>query len=174
MGGVHQDLPPEQLIADIHAWCDPFLKVCDDHRGPADRQPHLQAAQRRHRRRSPWIEAFAWGLSGVMVRGTGVAWDLRRVAALRVLRRAGVRHPDRQERRLLRSLCYADGSRCAQSARIMKQCMREARLRRRAGAARRRRTTKIVPPTRGEMKRSMEALIHHFKLYTEGVPRATR
>ena len=49
-GGVHQDLPPE-LVADIYAFCDPFLKVCDDIEGLAHRQPHLQAAERRYRRR---------------------------------------------------------------------------------------------------------------------------
>ncbi len=49
-GGVHQDLP-KKLVDDIYAFCDPFLKVCDDLEDAADRQPHLQAAQRRHRRR---------------------------------------------------------------------------------------------------------------------------
>ena len=48
-GGVHQDLPPE-LVADIYAFCDPFLKVCDDIETLAHRQPHLQAAQCRYRR----------------------------------------------------------------------------------------------------------------------------
>jgi NADH-quinone oxidoreductase subunit D len=54
-----------------------------------------------------------------------------------------------------------------QSVRIMKQCLEKLRSREGQGAIN---TTdgKIVPPRRGEMKRSMEALIHHFKLYTEG------
>ena len=49
IGGVHQDLPPK-LIDDIEAWCDPFLQVVRRSRNAADRQPHLQAAQRRYRR----------------------------------------------------------------------------------------------------------------------------
>ena len=72
-GGVHQDLPTS-LIDDIAEWCDPFLKVCDDLEGLAYRQPHLQAAQRRHRRRRSRNEAcWKWGFSGVMVRGSGIA-----------------------------------------------------------------------------------------------------
>ena len=51
-GGVHMDMPPE-LIDDIEAWCDPFLKTCDDLDDAAHRQPHLQAAQCRYRRRQP-------------------------------------------------------------------------------------------------------------------------
>ena len=75
-GGVHQDLPPK-LVDDIEAFCDPFLKVCDDLEDAAHRQPHLQAAQRRHRR-GQLEDAWAWGFSGVMVRGSGAAWDLRK------------------------------------------------------------------------------------------------
>ena len=74
---MHQDLPPK-LIDDIDAWCDPFLKVVDDLETPADRQPHLQAAQRRHRRGQSLEDAWDWGFSGVMVRGSGAAWDLRK------------------------------------------------------------------------------------------------
>ena len=75
IGGVHQDLPPE-LIDDIYKWWEP-LPRSRRHRRPADRQPHLQAAQRRHRRRR-LEDCFRWGFSGVMVRGSGAAWDLRR------------------------------------------------------------------------------------------------
>ena len=107
MGGVHQDLPP-QLIDDIYAWCDPFLKVLDDIEAPADRQPHLQAAQRRHRRRQP-RRLLRLGLlrrhGARLGRGLGPA----QVAALRVLLRVRFRHPHRQERRLLRPLSHPHG-----------------------------------------------------------------
>ena len=75
-GGVHQDLPPE-LIADIYAFCDPFLKVCDDIEG-------LLTDNRIFKQRNVDIgvvkleDAWAHGFSGVMVRGSGAAWDLRK------------------------------------------------------------------------------------------------
>ena len=75
-GGVHQDLP-EDLINDIEAWCDPFLKVCDDIEG-------LLTDNRIFKQRNVDIglisldDAWAWGFSGVMVRGSGAAWDLRK------------------------------------------------------------------------------------------------
>ena len=76
VGGVHQDLPPK-LIDDIEAFCDPFLEGLRRSRDAAHRQPHLQAAQRRHRRRVAGGR-WKWGFSGVMVRGSGAAWDLRK------------------------------------------------------------------------------------------------
>lgn len=75
-GGVHQDLPPK-LIDDIDAWCEPFLKVVDD----LDR---LLSANRIFKLRNVDIgrvslkQAWEWGFSGVMVRGSGAAWDLRK------------------------------------------------------------------------------------------------
>ena len=75
-GGVHQDLPPK-LIDDIHAFCDPFLKVCDD-------LETLLTGNRIFKQRNVDIgvvklaDAWAWGFSGVMVRGSGAAWDLRK------------------------------------------------------------------------------------------------
>ncbi|HEY6669542.1 MAG TPA: NADH-quinone oxidoreductase subunit D, partial [Methyloceanibacter sp.] len=75
-GGVHQDLPPE-LVADIYAFCDPFLKVCDDIEG-------LLTDNRIFKQRNvdigvvPLEEAWRRGFSGVMVRGSGAAWDLRK------------------------------------------------------------------------------------------------
>ena len=75
-GGVHQDLPPE-LIADIYAFCDPFLKVCDDIEG-------LLTDNRIFKQRNVDIgvvkleDAWARGFSGVMVRGSGARWDLRK------------------------------------------------------------------------------------------------
>ena len=75
-GGVRQDLPPE-LIADIDIWCDEFPKVLDDIEG-------LITDNRIFKQRNVDIgvvtkeQAYAWGFSGVMLRGSGVPWDLRR------------------------------------------------------------------------------------------------
>ncbi|HWT58827.1 MAG TPA: NADH-quinone oxidoreductase subunit D, partial [Rhizobium sp.] len=75
-GGVHQDLP-QDLIDDIEAFCDPFLKVCDD-------LEVLLTGNRIYMQRNADIgvvsaeDAWRWGFSGVMIRGSGVAWDLRK------------------------------------------------------------------------------------------------
>ncbi|MGJ4855958.1 NADH-quinone oxidoreductase subunit D [Labrys sp. KB_33_2] len=161
-GGVHQDLPPE-LIDDIEAFCDPFLKVCDDLEG-------LLTDNRIFKQRNVDIgiialdDAWAWGYSGVMVRGSGAAWDLRKSQPYECYSELDFDIPigkngDNYDRYCIRM------EEMRQSVRIMKQCC--ALLRTTSGpvsAA----DNKVVPPKRGEMKRSMEALIHHFKLYTEG------
>ena len=101
-GGVHQDLP-QALIDDIEAFCDPFLKVLDDLEG-------LMTGNRIYMQRNADIgvvsleDAWKWGFSGVMVRGSGAAWDLRKAQPYECYDRARFRHPDRQERRLLRPL----------------------------------------------------------------------
>src|SRR6187551_144836 len=75
-GGVHQDLPPD-LVSDIYEWTSHFLKVLDDIEG-------LLTNSRIFKQRNVDIgvvtkeDALAWGFSGVMVRGSGIAWDLRR------------------------------------------------------------------------------------------------
>ena len=77
VGGVHQDLPTK-LVEDIAAWIDPFLKVCDD-------IETLLTENRIFKQRNVDIgvvslaDCFAWGFSGVMVRGSGAAWDLRTI-----------------------------------------------------------------------------------------------
>jgi NADH-quinone oxidoreductase subunit D len=163
-GGVHQDLP-DDLVDDIEAWCDPFLKVVDD----IDR---LLTANRIFKQRNVDIgiveldDAWAWGFSGVMVRGSGAAWDLRRNQPYECYSEMEFDIPvgknkDNYDRYLIRM------EEMRQSVRIMKQCIAKMRLPDGKGAVA---STdgKVVPPKRGEMKRSMEALIHHFKLYTEG------
>lgn len=165
IGGVHQDLPP-QLIDDIDAWCDPFLKVVDD----LDR---LLTANRIFKQRNVDIgvvtlqQAWEWGFSGVMVRGSGAAWDLRKSQPYECYAEMDFDIPigkngDCYDRYLIRM------EEMRQSVRIMKQCIQKLREPDGQGpvvVA----DNKIAPPKRGEMKRSMEALIHHFKLYTEGV-----
>jgi NADH-quinone oxidoreductase subunit D len=161
-GGVHQDLP-QQLVDDIRAFCDPFLKVVDD----LDR---LLSENRIFKQRNADIgivtldEAWAWGFSGVMVRGSGAPWDLRKSQPYECYADLDFDIPigkngDCYDRYHIRM------EEMRQSVRIMKQCL--DRLDRERGAVTAK-DNKVVPPKRGEMKRSMEALIHHFKLYTEG------
>ncbi len=164
IGGVHQDLPPA-LIDDIAAWCETFPKVLDDIEG-------LLTENRIFKQRNVDIgvisleEAFAWGFSGVMVRGSGGAWDLRKAQPYECYSELDFDIPigkngDCYDRYLIRVLEMRE------SIKIMKQCIAKLKSADGAGpvtAA----NSKVVPPRRGEMKRSMEALIHHFKLYTEG------
>jgi NADH-quinone oxidoreductase subunit D len=164
VGGVHQDLPPE-LIDDIEGFCDPFLSVCDD-------LESLLTGNRIFKQRNVDIavvkleDAWAWGFSGVMVRGSGAAWDLRKAQPYEVYSELDFDIPVGKNGDCFDRYCIRMEE-MRQSVRIMKQCI--AKLREPAGqgpvsVA----DNKIVPPRREEMKRSMEALIHHFKLYTEG------
>jgi NADH:ubiquinone oxidoreductase subunit D len=90
-GGVHQDLPPE-LVADIYAFCDPFLKVCDDVEG-------LLTDNRIFKQRNVDIgvvkldDAWAHGFSGVMVRGSGARWDLRKSSLTSAIRSSSSTSP---------------------------------------------------------------------------------
>ena len=161
-GGVHQDLPMK-LVEDIGAFCDPFLKVCDD-------LERLLSDNRIFKQRNVDIavvkldDAWAWGFSGVMVRGSGAAWDLRRAQPYECYNEMEFDIPigkngDCYDRYHIRM------EEMRQSIRIMKQCVE--RLKKEPGPVSFA-DNKIVPPKREQMKRSMEALIHHFKLYTEG------
>ena len=76
-GGVHQDLPPK-LIDDIAEFCETHPKVLRRHRGAADREPHLQAAQRRHRRGQPRRLPRAGASPASCCAAPGAAWDLRK------------------------------------------------------------------------------------------------
>src|ERR1051326_4154206 len=164
VGGVHQDLPPK-LIDDIWNFCDPFLKVCDD-------LDVLLADNRIFKQRNvdiavvPLAEAWARGFSGVMVRGSGAAWDLRRAQPYECYSEMEFDIPVGKNGDCYDRYCIRMEE-MRQSVRIMKQCIAKLRATDGQGPV----TAvnhKIVPPKRGEMKRSMEALIHHFKLYTEG------
>jgi NADH-quinone oxidoreductase subunit D len=163
-GGVHQDLP-QALIDDIEAFCDPFLKRVDD-------IDVLLGPNRIFKQRNVDIgvisleDAWKWGFSGVMVRGSGAAWDLRKSQPYECYPELEFDIPvgkngDCYDRYLIRM------EEMRQSVRIMKQVI--ALLNAPGGKGPVSSTDgKIVPPKRSEMKRSMEGLIHHFKLYTEG------
>ena len=163
-GGVHQDIPDE-LVEDIGKFIDPFLKTCDDIEG-------LLTDNRIFKQRNVDIgfvkldDAWAWGFSGVMVRGSGAAWDLRRAQPYECYSELDFDIPigkngDNYDRYLIRMLEMRE------SAKIMRQCVDLLLGENKTGPVSSL-DGKMVPPKRGEMKRSMEALIHHFKLYTEG------
>ncbi len=163
-GGVHQDLP-DQLVEDIGKWIDPFLKTLDD-------IDELLTGNRIFKQRNVDIgvvkleDAWAWGFSGVMVRGSGAAWDLRRSQPYECYSDLEFDIPigkngDCYDRYLIRMIEMRE------SARIMRQCVDRLLGDAKVGPVSSL-DGKVVPPKRGQMKRSMEALIHHFKLYTEG------
>jgi NADH-quinone oxidoreductase subunit D len=163
-GGVHQDLP-QKLVDDIGSFCDPFLKVVDDIEG-------LLTENRIFKQRNVDIgvvsleDAWRWGFSGVMVRGSGAAWDLRKAQPYECYSELDFDIPvgkngDCYDRYLIRI------EEMRQSTGIMKQCIELLNAPEGLGPVYTE-DGKIMPPKRSEMKRSMEALIHHFKLYTEG------
>jgi NADH-quinone oxidoreductase subunit D len=159
-GGVHQDMPPG-LAEDILKFCDHFITVLDDIEG-------LLTENRIFKQRNVDIgiltraEAEMWGMSGVMLRSTGVKWDLRRSQPYECYNEFDFKIPvgkngDNYDRYVMRM------EEMRESAKIMRQCIEKMP----AGPVVST-DNKVVPPRRGEMKTSMEALIHHFKLYTEG------
>ncbi len=161
-GGVHQDLP-EALINDIEAWAKNFAKPLND----IDK---LITGNRIFKQRNVDIgvvtkeEALAWGFSGVMVRGSGIAWDLRRSQPYECYDDFEFDIPlgvngDCYDRYLCRM------QEMRESVKIILQAI--DRLKKTSGPVLSD-DHKLSPPRRGDMKRSMEALIHHFKLYTEG------
>ncbi|AGF75904.1 NADH-quinone oxidoreductase subunit D [Bartonella vinsonii] len=163
-GGVHQDLP-ESLIEDIGNFIDPFLIAL----GKLDA---LVTPNRIFKQRNVDIgvvnidEAWARGFSGVMIRGAGVPWDLRKSQPYECYDEMEFDIPvgknsDCYDRYLIRM------EEMRQSAKIMRQCVDRLLSTEKSGPVSSL-DCKIVPPKRSEMKSSMEALIHHFKLYTEG------
>ncbi len=163
-GGVHQDLP-QDLIDDIEAFCDPFLKACDD-------IETLLTDNRIFKQRNVDIgtvsleDAWKWGFSGVMVRGSGAKWDLRKTQPYECYDRLEFEVPigkngDNYDRYLIRM------EEMRQSIKIMRQCI--DLLNSPEGKTPVSSTDgKIVPPKRAAMQNSMEELIHHFKLFSEG------
>ena len=161
-GGVRQDLP-EALVEDIGSWAVAFPNVLNDIEG-------LVTGNRIFKQRNVDIgviskeQALSWGFTGPMLRGSGVAWDLRRNQPYECYDDfafdipLGV-HGDCYDR----YLCRVEEMR--QSVKIILQCVE--RLRASPGPVLSS-DHKVSPPRRGEMKQSMEALIHHFKIFTEG------
>ena len=159
-GGVQKDLPPG-LVEDIAAFADRFPQVIDD-------IERLLTENRIFKQRTVNIgimnseQALDWGFSGPLLRASNVAWDLRRTQPYEVYDRMDFLVPvgkngDCYDRYLVRM------EEMRQSVRIIKQCleqMPEGRVKIK--------NYKVTTPPREEMKTSMEALIHHFKLYSEG------
>jgi len=163
-GGVKSDLP-QNLIDDIERFCDTFLVALDD-------IDQLITQNRIFKQRNVDIgvvsldDAWAWGFSGVMIRGSGAAWDLRKSQPYECYDEMEFDIPigkngDCYDRYLIRM------EEMRQSTSIMRQCITKLNAPDGKGPT----ATmdgKVVPPSRKDMKRSMEALIHHFKLFTEG------
>jgi NADH-quinone oxidoreductase subunit D len=159
-GGVHQDLPAG-ILDDIAAWAVKFPRVIDD-------LETLLTDNRIFKQRLVDIgivsaeDAIAWGFTGPMLRASGVPWDLRKSQPYLVYDKMDFdipvgRNGDCYDRYLVRV------AEMRESLKIINQCIQQM-----PGGPATSADRKVTPPMRGEMKRSMEALIHHFKLYTEG------
>jgi len=160
-GGVHQDVPLK-LLTDIADWLDNrVLQLFED-------AISLVADNRIFKQRNVDIavvskdEAIRWGFSGPMIRAAGIPWDIRKSQPYDVYDRVEFDVPvgtkgDCYDRFMVRV------EEVRQSIRIMKQCLRDM-----PEGPVLTEDRKVAPPKRADMKQSMEALIHHFKLYTEG------
>ncbi len=164
-GGVNRDLPAG-LDERIAAWAETFPKFVDD-------LEELLTANRIWKQRTVDIgvmsaeQALAWGFAGPCLRASGVPWDLRRSQPYEMYNDVEFsipvgRNGDCYDRYLMRM------AEMRESVKIIKQCLAKMQ----PGPVKVQ-DHKFTPPSRAEMKRSMEALIHHFKLFTEGfhVPR---
>jgi NADH-quinone oxidoreductase subunit D len=159
-GGVHADLPAG-LAEDIWAWTDHLPGVIDD-------LENLLTENRIFKQRTVDVgnisreDALAWGFTGPMLRASGVAWDLRKAQPYDVYGQMEFDVPVG-----LTGDCYARYlvrmEEMRQSIRIMRQCLEKM-----PDGPVKVDDRKVAPPPRAEMKRNMESLIHHFKLYTEG------
>jgi NADH-quinone oxidoreductase subunit D len=159
-GGVTSDLPPD-LLQDIGAWNKRFPKIIDKIEG-------LITENRIFKQRTVDIgptspaEALDWGFTGPMLRAAGVTWDLRRNQPYEIYSDLEFAIPvgtsgDCYERYLVRM------AEMRESVKIIDQCLAQM-----PDGPVKVADNKVSPPTRSQMKTSMEALIHHFKLYTEG------
>jgi NADH-quinone oxidoreductase subunit D len=159
-GGVHLDLPVG-VLDDIMKWAERFPAFVDD-------MEALLNENRIFKQRTVDIgvvsarDAMDWGFTGPMLRASGVAWDLRRAQPYDAYAEMDFdipvgKHGDCYDRYLVRV------EELRQSLKVVKQCCEKM-----PDGPVTIQNHKVTPPLRGEMKRSMEALIHHFKLYTEG------
>jgi len=159
-GGVHQDLPLG-LLEDIYAFINQFAVRLDE-------IEELLTNNRIWKQRLVNIgivtakEAVEWGFSGVMLRGSGIEWDLRKTQPYEIYDQIPFSVPvglngDCYDRYLIRM------QEMRQSIRIMDYCINNI-----CTGEIKTDDKKVVPPSRSEMKVSMESLIHHFKYYTQG------
>ena len=159
-GGGAFDVPPE-LLVDIAAWIKTFPGLIDD-------CETLLTENRIFKQRTVDIgvitaeQCFDWGFTGPNLRASGVPWDLRKSQPYDGYERFDFdipigKHGDCYDRYLIRI------HEMRQSLRIMDQCLGDM-----PGGPCKSDDRKITPPCRADMKNSMEALIHHFKLFTEG------
>lgn len=159
-GGVAQDLP-DGLLEDIEVFNNNYLKILAD-------VETLLNNNRIWKQRLVGVgvvsqkQAMDWGFSGPMLRGSGIEWDLRKSNPYDVYDEVDFDVPvgtqgDCYDRYLVRV------EEMYQSVKIINQCLRKI-----PKGPVKSIDSKITPPTRSEMKESMEAMIHHFKLYTEG------
>ena len=159
-GGVAQDLPV--------GLCEDIFKFCQQYASRIDEMEEMLTGNRIWKQRLVDIgvvtadQALDWGFSGVMLRGSGVAWDLRKTQPYDVYNKMNFDIPvgmrgDCYDRYLIRI------EEMRQSLRIIMQCINEL-----PQGVIKVDDKKITPPSRSQMKQSMESLIHHFKHYTEG------
>jgi NADH-quinone oxidoreductase subunit D len=159
-GGVHQDLPGN-LDKDIAKFCNHFPKVIDD-------LETLLTDNRIFKQRNVDIgivnkeDALDYSFSGVMLRGSGIPWDLRKSQPYECYNQLEFKIPVGKNGDCYdRYICRIEEMR--ESVKIINQClsrMPKGPIKSPDG--------KITPPPKKEIKESMEALIHHFKLFTEG------
>ena len=159
-GGVHQDLPTK-LIDDIGKFCKNFPKVIDD-------LEDLLTDNRIFKQRNVDIglvtkqDALDYSFSGVMLRGSGIAWDLRKSQPYDCYNNLDFKIPIGKNGDCYdRYLCRIEEMR--ESVKIIKQCLEQI-----PNGPIKTNDGKISPPSKKDLKESMEALIHHFKLFTEG------
>ncbi len=159
-GGVAMELP-DGLLEDIDAWADTYPQMIDDLEG-------LLTENRIFKQRTVDIgvisqdQALDWGFTGPNLRATGLAWDLRKSQPYDAYDKVDFdipisKHGDCYDRYLLRMYEMRE------SVKIIKQCVEQMPV----GPVKAV-DHKFTPPDRAEMKQSMEELIHHFKLFTEG------
>lgn len=159
-GGVSQDMP-KGLLEEISAFAENFPKCIDD-------LESLLTENRIFKQRMVEVgivskqQALDWGFSGPMIRGSGIAWDLRKSQPYETYAELDFDVPigkngDSYDRYLIRV------EEMRQSVKLIKQCVEKM-----PSGATVTDDPKIAPPKRSEMKHSMEAMINHFKLFTEG------
>lgn len=159
-GGVHQDLP-DGLLEEIAEFAKNFPKLLDD-------MENLLTENRIFKQRMVEVgivskeQALSYGFSGPMIRGSGLAWDLRKSQPYEVYGELDFdvpvgKHGDSYDRYLIRV------QEMRESIKLINQCLEKMPEGPVSTS-----DTKIAPPKRNEMKHSMEAMINHFKLFTEG------